>query len=178
MRKRKLEEHRAAAAQRMGTPRAPLYLILDNIRSLHNVGSIFRTADGFGVRKIFLTGITPVPPRPEISKTAIGADEVVEFEWMADPVRAALVLREIGVPTAILEQTDRSISIYEYSFPEPLGIVLGHEQIGVDAGVFAYASAVVEIPMLGMKHSHNVAVATGIVLAEVRRQWGARGAAR
>ncbi|MFQ5654348.1 MAG: TrmH family RNA methyltransferase, partial [Planctomycetota bacterium] len=98
MPKRRLDEHRAEAALREHRPRPQLYLVLDNIRSLNNVGAIFRAADGFGVRKMFLCGITPSPPRPEIAKIALGADESVEHEWMEDPARAVMVLRDMGVP--------------------------------------------------------------------------------
>ena len=152
--------------------------MLDNVRSLHNVGATFRAADGFGVRKIFLTGITPRPPRPEISKVALGAEESVEFEWMEDTGRALLVLQRMGVHIVALEQTHNSVSFYDYTFPEPLAIVLGHEQLGVDDSSLARCDGAVEIPMFGAKHSHNVATSAGIVLSEVRRQWSECGAER
>ncbi len=171
MRKKRLDEHRAEAALRESQPKPQLYLVLDNVRSLQNVGSIFRAADGFGVRKIFLGGITPSPPRPEITKISLGAEKSVEYEWMEDPARALLVLREMGVSVVAVEQTHSSTSIYEYQFPHPLALVFGHETVGVDGQVLSLCVAAVEIPMLGAKHSHNVAVAVGVVLAEVRRQW-------
>lgn len=174
MKKKRLDEQRAEAALREHIPRPHLYLVLDNIRSLHNVGAIFRAADGFGVRKIFLAGITPCPPRPEIEKVSLGAERSVEYEWMEDPARAVLLLREMGAEVVAAEQADTSVPIYDHAFRHPLGIVLGHEQIGVDGKVLSLCHALIEIPMFGAKHSHNVGTATGVILSEVRRQWRAR----
>lgn len=174
MRKIRIDEHRAAAELREHKPRPQLYLVLDNIRSLNNVGTMFRLADGFGVRKIYLCGITPQPPRPEIAKISLGAEKTVEYEWMEDPARAVLLLRDAGVPCVAAEQTDESIPMMDYSFPHPLGIVLGHETVGVDHQVLSFCTGAVEIPMFGAKHSHNVSIAAAVLLYEVRRQWMAR----
>ncbi|MFN0058527.1 MAG: RNA methyltransferase [Planctomycetota bacterium] len=171
-RKRRVDEQRRDADARKSSLRPELYLILDNVRSLHNVGSIFRTADGFAVRKIFLGGYTPSPPRPEISKTALGAEATVDFEAVSDAALAVIRLKAAGVCVVAVEQADRSSSIYDYAFPRALALVLGHETDGVANKVIELADACVEIPMFGVKHSHNVCVAAGIVLAEVRRQWG------
>jgi tRNA G18 (ribose-2'-O)-methylase SpoU len=171
-RKRSIADHRAAAAGRERAPRRELYLILDNIRSLNNVGAIFRAADGFGVRKIYLCGITPRPPRPEIAKISLGAEDAVDWEALADPAKAVRVLQTAGVTVLCAEQTDRSRSLYEADLPHPLAIVLGHETSGIDEKVLALADGEVEIPMFGAKHSHNVATAAGVILAEVRRRWG------
>lgn len=170
-RKRGLEEHLRAAEGREDWPTLPVQLVLDNVRSLHNVGSLFRTADGFGVRKLQLLGFTPAPPRPEIAKTAIGAEAVVPFVAVEDPAVALLRLETEGYQLVALEQTATSESIYEFDFRFPLAIVLGHETDGVSDEVLARVHATVEIPMLGVKHSHNVAVAGGIVLGEVYRRW-------
>jgi 23S rRNA (guanosine2251-2'-O)-methyltransferase len=170
-RKRTIEDHRRKSARRQRSPRPHLYLILDNIRSLNNVGAIFRAADGCGVRKIFLCGITPSPPRPEIAKISLGAEDNVEYESLADPTKALRLLQAEGVTVLCAEQTTASQSIYETAFPHPLAIVLGHETDGVDVKVLELADGEVEIPMFGGKHSHNVATATGIILSEVRRRW-------
>ena len=175
-RKRTIEDHRDDSASRESNPREPLFLVLDNIRSLNNVGAIFRAADGMGVRKIFLCGITPSPPRPEIAKISLGAEDTVSYEVMADPAKAVRILQSANIPVYCCEQTDRSTSIYETPFPHPLALVVGHETSGVDDQVLFLSDGEVEIPMFGSKHSHNVATATGIILGEVRRQWsGDRG---
>ncbi|MGE3164293.1 MAG: RNA methyltransferase [Planctomycetota bacterium] len=175
MRKTRIDEHRAAAELREHKARPQLYLVLDNIRSLNNVGTMFRLADGFGVRKIYLCGITPQPPRPEIAKISLGAEKTVEYEWMEDPVRAVVLLREAGIPCVAAEQTDQSVPLMDYSFPDAVAIVLGHETVGVDGQVLSFCQAAVEIPMFGAKHSHNVSVAAAVLLYEVRRQWLSRG---
>ncbi len=143
---------------------------------MHNVGSLFRTADGFGVREIILGGYTPAPPRPEIAKTALGADETVPFTCQEDLKVSILKLRQRGVPVIALEQTYDSRSIYEYDFPDPVALLIGHEAEGVDDALLEYADDTVEIPMLGAKHSHNVTIAAGIVLGEIYRQWTTRRA--
>ncbi|MCA8959200.1 MAG: TrmH family RNA methyltransferase, partial [Planctomycetes bacterium] len=148
-RKRRLDAHRHDALARAEVPKPDLVLVLDRIRSMHNVGSIFRTADGFGVRELVLGGFTPAPPRPEISKTALGADEVVPFRCVADPKVAVLQLRAAGATVVALEQTHDSRSIYEFEFPTPLALVLGHETEGVDDELLDFVDAAVEIPMLG-----------------------------
>ncbi|MEE8142495.1 MAG: RNA methyltransferase [Planctomycetota bacterium] len=171
MRKRRLDEHRSEAHTREHRPRPQLYLVLDNVRSLQNVGSLFRAADGFGVRKIFLGGITPAPPRPEIAKISLGAEKSVEYEWMEDPARAVVILKQMGVTVVAAEQTHSSVSLYDFPFNHPLALVFGHETVGIDGQVLSLCDISVEIPMFGAKHSHNVAVAAGVMLAEVRRQW-------
>ena len=170
-RKRRIDQHRADADQREHRTRPELYLILDNIRSLTNVGSIFRAADGFGTRKIFLCGITPTPPRPEIAKISLGAEETTAWEHMEDPAKAVRVLQNQGVTVLALEQTDSSMPLYDAVLPHPLAIVVGHEVVGVDEQVLHLCDGSIEIPMFGSKHSHNVATATGVILSEVRRNW-------
>jgi len=160
-----------ASKKREESPRPHLYLILDNIRSLTNVGAIFRAADGCGVRKIFICGITPSPPRPEIAKISLGAENSVEYETMSDPAKAVRILQSEEIPVWCAEQTDRSRSIFEVEFPYPLALVLGHETSGIDDQVLHLSDGAVEIPMYGAKHSHNVATASAIILSEVRRQW-------
>lgn len=174
-RKRSIEEHREDAAGREERPRPHLYLILDNIRSLNNVGAIFRAADGFGVRKIYLCGITPRPPRPEIAKISLGAEETVPHEALADAAKAVRLLQAEGVTVLCAEQTDRSLSLYEAPLPAPLAIVVGHETDGIGEKVLELSDGELEIPMFGAKHSHNVATAAGVILGEIRRRWSAAG---
>jgi tRNA G18 (ribose-2'-O)-methylase SpoU len=170
-RKRRIDQHRTDADLRQHKTRPHLSLILDNIRSLTNVGSIFRAADGFGVRKIYLCGITPTPPRPEIAKISLGAELTTEWEHMEDPAMAVRRLQNDGVSVVALEQTQESSSVYDVDLPYPLAIVLGHEVVGVDEQVLFLCDGTIEIPMFGSKHSHNVATSCGIVLSEVRRNW-------
>jgi len=170
-RKRRIDQHRADADSRSQRPRPELVLILDNIRSLTNVGSIFRAADGFGVRKIYLCGITPTPPRPEIAKISLGAEDTIEWQHLEDPAVAVRKLQNDGYTVLSLEQTRESESIYDYQYPHPLAIVLGHEVVGVDEQILFLGDGSVEIPMFGSKHSHNVATSCGILLSEVRRHW-------
>ena len=170
-RKRRLDQHRADADSREQRPRPDLVLILDNIRSLTNVGAIFRAADGFGVKEIYLCGITPTPPRPEIAKISLGAEETIQWHQMEDPAVAVRKLQNDGFTVLALEQTRDSRSAYDQEFPHPLAIVLGHEVVGVDEQVLFLCDGSVEIPMFGSKHSHNVATSCGIVLSEIRRKW-------
>ena len=170
-RKRRIDQHRADAALRQQRNRPQLSLILDNVRSLTNVGAIFRAADGFGVRKIFLCGITPTPPRPEIEKISLGSEQTTQWEHVEDPAMAVRTLQNEGVTVLALEQTQNSHSLYEIDPPHPLAIVVGHEVVGIDEQVLFLCDGTVEIPMFGSKHSHNVATSCGIVLSEVRRNW-------
>lgn len=146
------------------------YLILDNIRSTHNVGSIFRTADGAGVKKIFLCGYTPSPvdrfnrPVPAILKTSLGATETVEWEADSDVVSVVCRLKEQGFLIVSVEQTEQSISFHSFTSPEKVAFILGNEIDGVQPAVLSASDVVIDIPMNGKKESLNVSVAAGIVL--------------
>ena len=170
MRKLTPEELTARQKKTGKRPRLPVYLICDNIRSLWNVGSIFRSADGAGIAKIFLCGITGTPPRPEITKTALGAEKSVPWEAVQDPGKAVLLLKRQGIPVFVLEQTDESDVLWESALELPLGIVVGNEVDGVSPHVVALADGALEIPMHGVKESLNVAVACGILLYEIVRR--------
>ena len=140
-------------------------LWLHNIRSLHNVGAAFRNADAFGIHQLWLSGFTPVPPRPEITKTAIGAEEHVEWRHIEDERRAIAGLREDGYRIIGLEQTVESIPLRDYEIGiDPVCLILGNEVTGIDELLLEQADAAVEIPQYGMKHSLNVSVAAGIAL--------------
>ena len=147
-----------------------LVLVLDNIRSAHNVGSAFRTADAFGVDKIYLGGICPVPPSPELRKVALGAEEVVPFEHVPDVVALVEQLKEQGYTVVAVEQTVHSVKLGQFR-PEPgrrYALVFGNEVSGVQQEVVDAADFALEIPLQGTKHSLNVSVSIGVVL------WGMR----
>jgi tRNA G18 (ribose-2'-O)-methylase SpoU len=147
-----------------------VYLICDNIRSLWNVGSIFRTADGAGIAKIFLCGFTGRPPRAEISKTALGAENAVPWEGLEDPCKAVAILQQQHVPVYVLEHTTRSRSLWDSPIELPAGLVIGNEVDGVSPRVVARADGALAIPMFGVKESLNVAVACGVALFEISRR--------
>ena len=148
----------------------PIYIMLENIRSVHNVGSIFRNADGFGISKIYLTGYTAYPPRDDLSKTALGSDKVVPWERFENPLDAIEDLRKSNIHPVAIEQTISSKCIYDYEFNFPTCIVLGNEVTGVSEEVLGVISDHVEITMKGIKQSFNVSVAAGIVCFEMMRQ--------
>ncbi len=141
-----------------------VYVLLNNIRSLHNVGSIFRTADGAGVKKLYLTGQTGYPPRPDITKTAIGAEEVVPWEYFIDPLDCIKKLKKRGVQLVALEQTDKSIDYRKLKPKYPICLVVGHEIDGVSKEIQELCDAAIEIPMRGEKKSLNVSVAFGVAV--------------
>lgn len=150
----------------------PLYLIAVNIRSLFNVGALFRTCDAFGVAKLYLTGYTGTPPRAEITKTALGAERTVPWEHHRQTVRLLRELHRQGIRIVALEQTRRSVPLPEYRPRFPLALVVGNEVNGVNPAVCRMADDVVAIPMHGAKESLNVAVATGVALYALR--WGSK----
>ena len=150
--------------------KTPIYIMLENIRSVHNVGSIFRSADGFGISKIYLTGYTASPPRDDLTKTALGADKVVPWEHFDSPLDALADLKKNNIHPIVVEQTINSKCIYDYEFNFPICIVLGNEVTGVSEEVLGCVSDHIEITMKGVKQSFNVSVATGIVCFEIMRQ--------
>lgn len=145
-----------------------IVLLAHNIRSLWNVGSFFRTADAFSVEKIFLTGYTGIPPRREIAKTALGADEWVPWEYQEDPNGVIEELRTSGYRIVALEQTEKATDITSYTSPEKICLVLGHEVTGVSDELLNLCDDHVHIPMNGKKESLNVSVAAGIALHHIR----------
>ncbi|MBU1017544.1 RNA methyltransferase [Patescibacteria group bacterium] len=144
-----------------------IYVLLSNIRSLHNVGSIFRTSDGARVKKLFLCGQTGYPPREDITKTAIGAEEVVPWEYWIDAKECMAMLNKKSVQLVALEQTKKSIDYRKFKPEYPICLVLGHEIDGVEQGILDLCDAAIEIPMHGKKQSLNVSVAFGIAIYEL-----------
>ncbi len=151
--------------------RLPVFAILDNIRSVWNVGSIFRTADSVALGGLYLCGMTATPPRPDIEKTALGATKSVPWDYWSDSVAAARHLKDQGLPLIALEQTERSVSWDSFDFPFPHCFIVGHEVNGVDEELLDLVDHVVEIPMAGVKHSLNVAVSFGVLAFEIRRRY-------
>lgn len=144
----------------------PLVVVLDNIRSLNNIGSVFRTSDAFLVDSIMLCGITAVPPSPEIHKTALGAEMSVRWEYFPDTMECIRELHRRGFRVCVLEQVKESVRLNDFRpvAGEKYAIVAGHEVHGVDPDVVNAADLCLEIPQFGTKHSLNVSVSTGIAL--------------
>lgn len=145
-----------------------IYLIAENIRSLFNVGAIFRSADVFGVSKIYLCGYTACPPRKEISKTALRAEEWISWEQQKDTLALVKKLKKNGVYVIALETGDKAISLPLFEPRYPLACVVGNEVTGVSEAVLSEVNEIVKIPMLGQKESLNVAIAASIALYGLR----------
>ena len=173
MKKLKLEElGRISVDEFKESEKIPVCILLDNIRSLHNVGSAFRTADAFRMEKIYLTGITGTPPHREIQKTALGATESVDWEFVESPAAAIADLKNKGYKIVIIEQTTDSIPL-QTVYGEPgvkYCLIFGNEVHGVSEEAIALGDLALEIPQLGTKHSLNVSVCVGIVLWDVFRK--------
>jgi tRNA G18 (ribose-2'-O)-methylase SpoU len=145
-----------------------IFILAHNIRSLYNIGSIFRTADAARVDKIILTGYSGSPPQLEIDKTALGATKFVNWEYQPDPLTVIADLKLQGFLIVALEKTKNSIDYRQFKPRFPLCLVLGHEVLGVDKKIIAQADTVIELPMYGQKTSLNVAVAFGISVYKLR----------
>ena len=152
-------------------PRVPIYILVENVRSVHNVGSMFRSADGFGAEKIYLTGYTAYPPREDLHKTALGAEDAVTWEYYENPLNAAEVIKKQGIPLILIEQTKQSKSMYEIEWKFPLCFIVGNEVSGVSEDLSNMANIHVELPMRGVKQSLNVSVAAGVVGYEFARYY-------
>lgn len=144
----------------------PIIVVLDNVRSMHNVGSIFRTADAFLIESIYLCGYTPKPPHRDINKTALGATETVYWQHFDNILDAITILRQQSYKIYAVEQVKESLSLnhIEFNSNEKMAIIMGNEVEGVQEKVLNICDACIEIPQFGMKHSFNVSVAAGIIL--------------
>ena len=151
--------------------KTPVIAVLDNIRSMHNVGSVFRTADAFLIEAIFLCGYTPQPPHRDINKTALGATETVDWIYFPSAVAAVLELKRKGYKIYAIEQTEGSMSLEKFvpNKREKIAVVFGNEVEGVSDEVLELVDGSIEIPQSGMKHSLNISVAAGIVLWELHK---------
>jgi len=144
--------------------RFPIYALCENIRSLYNVGSIFRTSDAVRLEKLYLTGYTGYPPRKEIDKTALGAVDSVEWEHFEDSHKAVYELKKRNIQIVALEHTTKSIPYDKYNYTFPFCLLLGNEVEGLSENLIQHSDASIEIPMFGLKQSLNVSVAYGIVM--------------
>jgi len=167
MRKLKLDElNRASVAEFKAGEKLPVVVVLDNVRSMHNIGSIFRTADGFAVEKICLCGITAQPPHREIEKTALGATLSINWEYYPGPLGAIEKLRADGYQIIAVEQAENSTMLQDFTIAkgQKYALVFGNEVNGVSEEVMEEIDACIEIPQFGTKHSFNIVVSAGIVL--------------
>ncbi len=151
----------------------PVTVLLDNVRSMYNVGAFFRTADAAGVERLYLCGITACPPKRAISKTALGAEETVAWEHCWDPLEVLARLRSAGYQIAAAETSPSALDLFDWMPAFPVCIVFGHEVGGVRPEVAAFCDTLVRIPMLGRKESLNVATAGGVILYELLRKYRA-----
>ena len=153
--------------------KTPLILVLDDIRSLHNIGSVFRTADAFLIEKIFLCGITATPPNKEIHKTALGATETVAWEHHEDVLEVITKLKKDNVMTLAIEQVESAIFLQNFKVEKnkKYALVFGNEVYGVSQDAVALCDGCIEIPQLGTKHSLNISVSAGIVVWDLFKQF-------
>ncbi|MCZ4222794.1 RNA methyltransferase [Pedobacter rhodius] len=167
MRKLKLDElNRPDIEEFKAQEKLPVVVVLDNVRSMHNVGSVFRTADGFALEKVILCGITAQPPHREIEKTALGATQSVDWIHYGNTVKAIEDLRESGYEIVAIEQAEKSVMLNIFK-PDPAkkyALIFGNEVDGVSEEVMGKIDECIEIPQFGTKHSFNIVISAGIVL--------------
>lgn len=172
MKKRKLknsELDRKSITEFRQAEKTPIIVVLDNVRSLNNIGSVFRTADAFLIQKIYLCGITATPPHKDIQKTALGATETVAWEYAENTLELVNRLKTEGVKVFSIEQAEASVMLNDYQ-PQTgkvCAVVFGNEVKGVQQEVVSASDGVIEIPQLGSKHSLNISVSTGVVLWDI-----------
>lgn len=172
------ELNRKSVSAFKSADKAPIAVVLDNVRSMHNVGSVFRTADAFLIEGIALCGYTPQPPHRDIQKTALGATETVAWKYYASTMEAVQFYKEQGYNIWAIEQVDNSISLdsitteilFNTSDTKKIAVVFGNEVSGVDDVILPLCNGSIEIPQSGMKHSLNISVAAGIVLWELAKK--------
>lgn len=172
MRKLKITElNRMSVEEFKESDKLPLIVVLDDIRSLHNVGSVFRSSDAFRVEAIYLCGITAVPPQPEIHKTALGAEDTVDWHYFKDTLDAVKELKEKGYTVYSIEQVEGSTLLNELTLEtgKKYAVIMGNEVKGVKQEVVNASDGCIEIPQFGTKHSLNVSVTAGIVVWEFAR---------
>ena len=149
----------------------PVTVLLDNVRSMYNTGAFFRTADAAGIQRLLLTGITPQPPKNQIAKTALGAEEMVEWHHSWDAVEVIENLRSRDYEIAAIETSAHAVDLFDWTPRFPVCVVFGHETDGIRPELLALCDTHVRIPMLGRKHSLNVATAGGVMLYELLRKY-------
>ncbi|MFA4853633.1 MAG: RNA methyltransferase [Bacteroidales bacterium] len=177
MRKLKLSElNRIGVDEFKHSPKTPIVIVLDNVRSLHNIGSVFRTADAFRLELVCLCGITGTPPNKEIHKTALGATESVNWKYFDKTKDAVSFLKENNYLVFAVEQAEGSVSLNKFVIPSggKIALVFGNEVNGVEEEVMNQIDGCIEIPQFGTKHSLNIAVSVGIVVWELFKRWRER----
>ena len=167
------ELNRKTEEEFLNQEKFPILAVLDDIRSLNNIGSFFRTADAFNIEKIVLCGITAQPPHRDIHKTALGATETVRWEYQEDIISAVAILHKEGYDIVVIEQTEKTTPLQKAIEldKKPVALVFGNEVNGVHQAVVDRADHIIEIPQFGTKHSLNVSVCAGIVLWEFSKKY-------
>lgn len=165
------ELNRKSVEEFKNSQKIPVIAVLENIRSAYNVGSVFRTADAFLLEAIYITGYTCVPPHKEIKKTALGAEETVDWKHFSNAPEAIKNLKEAGYRVYAVEQAKNSLMLQQAGFKanEKIAVIFGNEVTGVEQDTILQCDGCIEIPQLGMKHSLNIATAAGVVLWEIVR---------
>jgi 23S rRNA (guanosine2251-2'-O)-methyltransferase len=155
------------------TSKIPLVVVLDNIRSLNNIGSVFRTSDAFLIEKIYLCGITAKPPHKDIHKTALGATDSVEWEYVEDTLELVEKLKEEKIKVLAIEQAEKSTMLQDFSIiqNQKYAVIFGNEVKGVQQKVVSESDYCIEIPQLGTKHSLNISVSVGVVLWDLFKKF-------
>jgi tRNA G18 (ribose-2'-O)-methylase SpoU len=170
MRKLKLDElNRVSVDEFKEQEKLPVAVVLDNVRSMHNVGSIFRTSDGFAVEQVILCGITGQPPHREIEKTALGATQSIDWKYFPDTLQAIQKLRDNGYQIIAVEQAENSLMLHQFEpqAGKKYALIFGNEVNGVSDKVMKQIDTCIEIPQFGTKHSFNIVVSAGIVLWDI-----------
>jgi tRNA G18 (ribose-2'-O)-methylase SpoU len=170
MRKLKLDElNRVSVDEFKEQEKLPVAVVLDNVRSMHNVGSIFRTSDGFAVEQVILCGITGQPPHREIEKTALGATQSIDWKYFPDTLQAIQKLRDNGYQIIAVEQAENSLMLHQFGpqAGKKYALIFGNEVNGVSDEVMKQIDTCIEIPQFGTKHSFNIVVSAGIVLWDI-----------
>ena len=170
MRKLRMDElDRKSVEEFRSSPKIPVIVVLENVRSAYNVGSVFRTGDAFLIEAIYLTGYTAKPPHKEIKKTALGAEDTVNWKHFTSAALAIDELKQAGYKVFAIEQVVNSISLEKTSITDKMALVFGNEVSGIEQATITHCDGCIEIPQLGMKHSLNIATAVGVVLWEIVR---------
>lgn len=168
MRKLKMSElNRLSLSEYQQVEKLPIVIVLDNIRSLNNVGSFFRTADAFRIEELYLCGITACPPQREIHKTALGAEETVKWQYFKTTAEACMHLKSLDYKIIAVEQIENSTTLNSFRPEKKTACIFGNEVDGIDNTVLPYCSQAIEIPQEGTKHSLNVSVSAGIVMYHI-----------
>ena len=172
MQKLSMEQlNRKTVAEFKRSTKTPVIAVIENVRSAYNVGSLFRTADAFLLEAIYITGYTAKPPHKEIKKTALGAEDTVDWKYFSNATEAIALLKESGYTVYAVEQVQNSFSLEKVNFQstEKIAVIFGNEVTGVEQETILQCDGCIEIPQLGMKHSLNIATAAGVVLWEIIR---------